>query len=188
MKHSNQWEQVGGVPRGILLLAGICFAQHSVSQVSDEPYFRLENRIFQAPISYSGGMLAGPEVHAQLYIGDPVEPADAFEPLFPIANVFSRPDLAGYLELQYVFLPPGYFSGQTVKVQVRAYTGQSWESSIIRGESIILEQKLLDSTHGPNLLSGLKPFSISTVPEPGTWCLLAVGGVVMGGLAWITRR
>lgn len=172
----------------VLVLAGSVSGQQSFAQAADEPYFRLENRIFRAPISYSGGLLAGPEVHAQLYVGDPAEPAEAFEPLYPVANVFLRPDLAGYLELQYVILPTGYFSGQTVKVQIRAFTGQNWENSIIRGESVILERKLLDSTQGPNLLSGLEPFSLYTVPEPGTWCLLAVGGVALAVLGRFSRR
>lgn len=152
----------------------------SAHNLVDSPYFVLSNYSGRARISYADGQPAGPEIHGQLYFGLLGDPVDSFTPLFPITSISSEPGFEGYLKGVLVSMPvDGYGFGdrETISVQVRAFDGESWESSLIRGESMPLDRKLKDGTHGPNNLLGLQPFSVHTVPEPSTWSLLIVGVV-----------
>lgn len=167
----------------------ILLTEQSYAQIiGNEPYFLLSNYPSRARISYADGQPAGPEIYGQLYFGALEDPPDKFMPLFPITPITSEPGLEGYLKGVLVFMPVGYFGGETIAVQLRAFDGESWESSTIRGESITLDRKLIDSTHGPNRLTGLQPFSVHTVPEPSTWSILVVGFVATMAMTCRLRR
>lgn len=170
-----------GECHSVVLLAFILYSDRVLGQATgSDPYFLLENISSGAPISYADGRLAGPEIKAQLWFGELNSPVDLFTPLFPTTQIVSQPGLEGYFQGILVSLPAGlYYGGETISVQVRAFDGDSWESSAIRGESITLEKNLIPSWQGlPNRLTGLQPFSVHTVPEPSTWSLLIVGFVV----------
>jgi hypothetical protein len=75
--------------------------------------------------------------------------------------------------------------GKTLELVMRAYSGSSWESSLIRGESVPFEVRASSDGLAAELV-GLQPFSVFPVPEPGALFLLGFGSAALF-LTWKSK-
>jgi hypothetical protein len=74
---------------------------------------------------------------------------------------------------------PGVQPATYATVMMRAYNGQSWETSTIRGESSLITVPTSGGTLPPKYLVGLQGFSVYPVPEPSTVPLVALFGIAL---------
>ncbi len=136
-------------------------------------------------MTFPDGTPVGVGFTARLNGGPAGTPVDNLIPLLPhITFRLSSPAALGYV--QQVEVPvPGVPRFGDATVQMRVYDGATWETSLIRGESNIIELQTASEISPPANLVGLQPFQVFPIPEPGT-AVLFVGGAL--GLFWSCRR
>lgn len=118
-------------------------------------------------------------VTAQLLGGPPGEP---LQPLFPTTTFrTSSPAAYGYV-VPVMVTVPGVLPGEIAIVQMRAYDGASYETSLYRGESPLLTLTIGGGILPPANLTGLQGF---VIPEPSTIALVCLSLAMM---AWNRRR
>jgi len=144
-----------------------------------------------APVSFNNGTRIGPEFTGQLFGGPAGTPVSALEPLYPIASFTYFPDQPEYNG--YIFTGGGVHvphlnSMLQATVVLRAYNGSSWDTSTYRGESGPITVQFFNPSGPDAILSGLQGFTVEAVPEPGTICLLAGGGLMLVSLGRATVK
>ncbi|MDA1272718.1 MAG: PEP-CTERM sorting domain-containing protein [Verrucomicrobia bacterium] len=78
---------------------------------------------------------------------------------------------------------PGVAAGQTATLQLRAYNGANFASSLVSGQSGTINVALGGGNLPPAALAGLSGFTMTAIPEPST---IALG--VLGLAALMVRR
>jgi hypothetical protein len=140
-----------------------------------------------APASYLNGERIGPEFRGELYFGPEGTSVADLKPL-GIIERFSHfdkdPDFNGYILGTTVGIP-GIGPGHRAVLILRAYNGERYESSSIRGESNPVLITLTGGTLPPVFLVGMQPFSVDFVPEPKPVWLFSVGA---GAAIFFSRR
>lgn len=75
---------------------------------------------------------------------------------------------------------PGVQRGEEAAIVMRAFDGDTWESSLCRGKSAPISVTL---GGGPDIgkdLFGLQAFTVDCIPEPRTLCLIVAMGTLWG--------
>jgi hypothetical protein len=167
--------------KGVAVLVGIILFFSGVStrgqgQVDFTTYHPPK---INAPASYLNGERIGPEFWGELYFGPEGTSIADLKPL-GIVERFTHfdkdPEFNGYLVGRTVDIP-GIEPGHRAVLMLRAYNGERYESSSIRGESNPVLITLTGGTLPPVFLVGMQPFSVDIVPEPEPVWLFSVGAV-----------
>jgi hypothetical protein len=164
------------------------WSSESISIAMAKVYFfanRAANEV-DFRITFIDGTGVGAGYTAQLYVGPAGSSLDALVPVFPTTTFRTvTPQAMGYVVSREVVIPnipPGVFA----TVQMRAFNGSTWESSLCRGESNLIEVNLSGGPAlPPSALYGMEPFQVVCIPEPGPADLLACG--VAGWIAFGRR-
>jgi len=189
---------------GIIWVLALQVAWNTVGQAS----FALVNRpppagLEHAPVFDADGYpLEGPVYVAELWGGvepDSLSPAarDLFPPPERVIVPFRTGDRAGYFSGGDAIIL-GTPAGGEAWLRVRAWdtrVGATYEEAVARGLGGYGESPLFFADGGnpaspnpeaPKPLYGLQSFRLlPVIPEPSTWLLLAVGGVLM---RWVVRK
>lgn len=148
-----------------------------------------------APVTYQGARVDGAAYMAQLYanIGGSLTAIGAN----PVP--FRSGAAAGFVNSTQVAVP-GVAPGSSVEIIMRAWataSGATWEAASANPAGIFGQSDPVtvgplggpNPAGGPDIIdpnmTGLLPFEVVLVPEPGTWALLALG---VGALALRRRR
>jgi hypothetical protein len=109
-----------------------------------------------ARVTFPDGTPVGAGFTAQLYGGPAGTPVDLLTPLLP-TTTFRTGAAMGYI-FQVEVRVPGVPRFEDATVQMRVYDGESWESSLIRGDSNIITLTTISETWPSEYLIGLRPF------------------------------
>jgi len=194
-----------------LTLSWFLVAVASASTLHSQSSFWIRNRILadslDAPTYNSDGEpLEGPQYRAEVYGGpapeslEPVCEQTVWLTYRACARVAMPLETNGYFgranpaEALVVSVPPG----REAWLQVRAWDarlGDTYEAAVARGLGGYGESALFRKAGGdpggtlpslPQPLIGLQSFRLlPVIPEPSSWLLLAVGGVLM---RWVVRN
>ena len=151
-----------------IMVTAVAYGQGKV-QLNNRIVGSVEARVFQ-----EDGSGAGAGWTAQLW-GKPKN-EEIMLRLFPTTD-FRTSSLwtAGYVNSVTVSVPGGR-AGETATLQMVAFSGADWDSSLRRGISPLIDVVLGGGTIPPAPLAGLSGFSIGAlVPEPSTYALGFLG-------------
>jgi hypothetical protein len=165
------------------ILAVVWIVMESLTVGHSQGLIIFNNRVsgeVDARVTFPDGTPVGAGFTAQLYGGPAGTPVDLLTPLLP-TTTFRTGAAMGYI-FQVEVRVPGVPRFEDATVQMRVYDGESWESSLIRGDSNIITLTTISETWPSEYLIGLRPFQVSPIPEPGTAVLFACG--VAGLLAF----
>lgn len=145
-------------------------------------------RQVDARVTFPDGTPVGAGFTAQLYGGPAGTPVELLAPLLPTTTFRLTSQAAmGYI-FQVEVRVPGVPRFEDATVQMRVYDGESWENSLIRGESNIITLRTISETWPSEYLVGLLPFQVSPIPEPGTAVLLLSGAAGLLVFRRMVRR
>jgi hypothetical protein len=160
-----------------LIFSTLClFQMHLHSQgvivlANGTPGFFLD-----APVSFLDGTPVSSGFTAQFYGGPGGTPLGALSPILPTTTF--NPNLPGYVLGVIVIVPDVVGRGTFV---MRAYDGETWETSLCRGESNPIT---LNLNFQPATPLGLQPFQVNCIPEPWLFALVVVGTAVLLVTGW----
>ena len=125
-----------------------------------------------AQVTFLDGSPVGGGYIAQLYGGPAGTPIADLAPCFP-TTTFRTDAGQGYLNREEVVVP-GVSIQDKATVQLRVFDGQTWETSLCRGESNVLTVLTGGGLSVIPPLVGLEPFHVVCVPEPRAITLFAM--------------
>lgn len=132
-----------------------------------------------ARVTFQDGSPVGPPYNAALYIGPPGSAASSLAAVF-VTSFWRTGAAAGYwvrADVDFPLPDPSLW----VTLQARVFEGATWESSLCRGESNLIEAFMNSGPTGlPEDMVGLQPFQVICIPEPSAAALLFLGC----GLLW----
>lgn len=135
-----------------------------------------------APVTYLDGSRVGREMTAQIYAAPAGAPLTNLQPVHP-ARQFESGEYSGYVFGGTLHVPD-IWPGAMATVVMRAFDGDSWETSLCRGESGPITITLTGGLGTDAPLEGLEPFSVNCIPEPGVVVLAGLGAAEL----WVARR
>jgi len=124
-------------------------------------------------VTLPDGRGVGPGFTAQLYGGREDLSVSELTPLLP-TTTFGTGSRAGFV-IPVLVPVPGVPPLSRAKVLMRVFDGASWETSLCRGESDVTVLRVGGGEVAPTSLTGLRPFSVTCIPEPSTMALLCCG-------------
>jgi hypothetical protein len=161
----------------VVLFAALVFAFVALGQGQ----FFFDNRIlpevdarFVLCTDPPGTSSVGFDYQVQLFGGPPGTPLDQLKPLAPPSTTFrgaAGSPGAGYV-LGVTVTVPG--SSLEAIVLVRAFQGESWDSSPMRFERVFTTQ-LKNEPGPPNIPLGTSPLVLCNIPEPPSLALAVIG-------------
>ena len=119
-----------------------------------------------APVSRPDGSGAGEGFTAQLIL---VHESGAITALFPRTTFRTSPPAATYYLKGVDVIVPGVAPGNTATFRMRAWSGDSFETSLLRGESANFTITVGGGTLPPSNLIGLQGFTFISKPTPPVW-------------------
>ena len=137
-----------------------------------------------ARVTYLDGTPVSTGFRAQLYAGPEGSSLDSLTPLLPITTFQERPAGQGYVNAVGVTVP-GVAGNSRATVMMRAFNGATWDTSSCRAQSQPIDVLTGFAGGPPAYLTGLQPFSVDCIPEPGT---LALVGLAAGGWCLVRWR
>ena len=135
---------------------------------------RAIGRNIDARVTFLDGSPVGAGYTAQMFGGPAGTPLSSMTPLLPTTIFRSSGPGMGYV-LPTIVRVPGIDGGQEGTFVMRVFEGDSWESSLCRGESNPVTVRLTTQPTPPFDLVGLLAFQVNCIPEPSTAALGLLG-------------
>lgn len=155
-------------------------------------YFVTRAQGIGAKVTFPDGTPVGRGFTAQLFVGPVGTPLNSLTPLLPTTTFEERtssstglPEFTGFVNGK-TLVVPGIPEGQKALFFMRAFNGESWETSTCLGQSEPFVTSTGYEGGAPVNLVGLKSFTVDLIPEPTAFGLIAMFCCL--GLCWWTIR